>query len=543
MRQQKNMLLFIFTILLLSSVIIPAAAGCKDIVITPMATAGDYSLFLKVRDPSRDGLQVLCRVPQGTQYVYHYPWTGRPWEFTVAHTFIGVASQGDTLPNIVKPGMVFTDAGLVFGDADTGSHWINPTRNAWDDFDWMRYAYQTAENEEQAVSLLTTDAIGHLHATGVTENLFVVGPTKAVVIEADAAHYTVKEIPDILILSNYPKDLWRTQLLMTLPIASSLNTTKEAWAQKGDVIHLKSICGVKILSINQSGINVKAVPAFAFRPYGLDQEVTIHRGERATVGPYSVTLLDINGTAVRVSVCTSSYAWEQEVRAYIQPLSGHITLEHMMNWSRLHATDLDGLRAMCEDAYTDEAAMIYTIPREHADFLSSGWFAANHACASIYVPVHICDSDFFDPYRTGEAAALSLELLQRFGHGTLTPLCQNVETVFRVENEENELIAHDLMENGTDITPFLTALDQGMQEQAFLTEQLWLDIPNESRGTIQNIWMNDYTLSLQNMQQATTILKNIGRSEHVVSLLEQITLSVQNSIFLKTVSERSLSWR
>ena len=97
-------------------------------MITPPATAGNYSLLLKVRDPSRPGLQVLCRVPEGTQYTYHYPWTGKPWDFIVTHTFFGVATQGDTLPNIVKAGMVLTDAGLAFGDADTLSNWVNPTK-------------------------------------------------------------------------------------------------------------------------------------------------------------------------------------------------------------------------------------------------------------------------------------------------------------------------------------------------------------------------------------------------------------------------------
>jgi hypothetical protein len=529
MRHQKNKVLFIFSILLFSSVIIPGVIGCKDIVVTPRATGEECSLFLKVRDPSRDGLQVLCRVPYGTQYMYHYPWTGKPWMFTVVHTFIGVTSQGDTLPNITKPGMVFTNAGLVFGDADTGSRWINPTKNAWDDFDWMRYAYQTAENEDQAITLLTTDAVDQLHATGVSENLFVVGPTKAVVIEADAAHHVVKEIPDVLIMSNYPDDLWRTQCLITLPIASSLNTTKETWVRQGGVIHLGSVCGVKLVHINQSSIRMKAVPTFAFRPYGVDQEVTITLGERATVGPYSVTLLDINDTTARLSVCTSSYAWEQELLGYIQPMSEHITVEDMMNWSRLHAIDLNGLRAMCEDAYPDEAAMIYKIPQEYASLLSSGWFAANHACASIYVPIHICDNDFFVPYQTGEAAALSLELLHRFGHGVLMPLCQSVETIFRAENEENELIALEMIQNGMDITPFLTALDRGMQEQAFLTEQLWLNMTNTSRDIIQNIWMSNYSCSLQNMHNAITILKNTSGSEPTVSLLKQLSLSIGQS--------------
>jgi hypothetical protein len=426
--------------------------------------------------------------------------------------FIGVATQGDTFPNIVKAGMVFTNAGLAFGDADTLSYWKNPTKNAWDDFDWMRYAYQSADNEDEAITLLTTDAIDRLHATGVTENLFVVGPHKAVVIEADAVRYTVKEISDILVMSNYPKDLWRTEFLISFPIASAFDTVNETWARQGSIIRLGSICGVKIMQVNQSSITVKAVPACIFRLYGTASEIPIHLGERATIGPYSVTFIDINGTAVNISACTASYAWEQELLARIQPKAGYITLEDMMNWSRLHASDLDGLRPLCEDANTYEAAMIYQIPEEHANLLSSGWFAANHACSSIYIPVHICDNDLYDPYQTGEAAALCLDLLHEYGHGTLTPLCQSIESIFRAENEVNELIAHQMLDNGSDITPFLTTMDRGMQEQAFLTEQLWLHTPNAYRGIIKNIWMENYTVSLQSIQKTVSALNNITGS-------------------------------
>jgi hypothetical protein len=197
-------------ILFCSVCIVPVGKSCKDIIITPAATAGDYSLLLKVRDPSRPGLQVLCRVPKGTQYSYHYPWSGRPWDFVVNHTYIGVATQGDTLPNIVKAGMVLTDAGIAFGDADTLSKWRNPTKNAWDDFDWVRFACQSADSEDEAISLLTSVAVDQLHATGVSENLFLVGPQKAAVIEADAVHFTTRETSDVLVMSNYPKDLWRT---------------------------------------------------------------------------------------------------------------------------------------------------------------------------------------------------------------------------------------------------------------------------------------------------------------------------------------------
>jgi hypothetical protein len=527
--QQKTLpCLFIF-IIFFSVVIIPIGKSCKDIVITPPATAGNYSLLLKIRDPSRPGLQVLCRVPEGTQYTYHHPWTGKPWDFIVTHTFFGVATQADTLPNIVKAGMVLTDAGLAFGDADTLSHWVNPTRNAWDDFDWIRYACQTADNEDEAINLLTTEAIDHLHATGVSENLFLVGPQRAIVIEADAVHHTIKDVPDVLVMSNYAKDLWRTQLLRSLPIASSFETEKETWVRRGTVVHLESICGVKIIQTTQFSITARVVPSFAFKHSGLDNDVTITLGKRATVGPYSVTLMDINGNTARISVCTALHAWEQELQAHIQPLNGTITINDLISWSRFHSSDLNGLRPMCEDAVEYEAAMIFKIPNEHANILSSGWFAANHPCSSIYVPVHICDNDFYDPYQTGEAAALSLELLHLYGHGTLTSLCQNVENVFLSENEENEILAHQMIHNASDITLFLTALDQGMQEQAFLTEQLWLGAPNASRGIIENLWMENYCVSLQRMQLTVSVLKNISGTEASISTIGKIALSICKS--------------
>ena len=133
-----------FTIILLCTMALPTSQGCKDIVAVNDTTAGDYNLFMKVRDPSRTGLQVLCIVPQGTTYQYHHPWNGKPQTYTVEHTYIGVCTEDDILPNIVKSGMSLSTTGIAYGDADSGSRWINPTRYAWDDFDWIRYACDQA---------------------------------------------------------------------------------------------------------------------------------------------------------------------------------------------------------------------------------------------------------------------------------------------------------------------------------------------------------------------------------------------------------------
>jgi len=517
---------FLLAIFLASIVRIPIGESCKDIIATPQATGVDYSLLLKVRDPSRPGLQVLTCVPRGTTYTYHHPWTGQQWDFTVAHTFFGVATKGDTLPSIVKAGMVLTDAGLAFGDADTPSNWINPTKNAWDDFDWIRYACQTADNEQQAITFLTTDVIDKLHATGVSENLFLVGPTQSAVIEADAVHYITSTVENVWVMSNYPINLWKTEVLKSRQVARAFNTTKETWARQGSIVHLGSTCGVKILKITNSSLTMKPVPSIIFRLVGQGNPVTCTLGQRATVGPYSVILQDIQVHKVKLSVQTAVHAWEQELLSYIQPAIGHITIQDMIIWSRLHATDLDGLRPVCDDTVPYEAAMVFKVPQEHADLLSSGWFSANHACSSIYVPVHICDNDIYDPYQTGDAAQLSLDLLKKYGHSALIPSCENVEEVFLAENNISETIAHAFIHNEINITLFMTVIDRGMQEQAYLTEQLWLGESNATRDIIDTIWKDNYSTSLDMMGNVASILQTMSGTTPTVTQLEDIALSI-----------------
>jgi hypothetical protein len=538
MRKKHKNIPCLFIILLFCFLLsAPIGQSCKDIIIPPPATAGDYSLLLKVRDPSRPGLQVLCRVPKGTLYGYHSPWTGKPWEFVVNHTYLGVATKGDTLPNIVKAGMVLTDAGLAFGDADTLSKWRNPTKNAWDDFDWIRYACQSADNEDEAVRLLTTEAVDQLHATGVSENLFLIGPQKSFVIEADAIHSTTTEVSDVTVMSNYPKALWQTQLIRSLPIARSYDAQKETMVRKGSIVHLGSVCGVKILSVTSSSITAQVFPVFVFKNANQTKEVTLSRGERATVGPYSVTVRELNENTARISVCTVDYAWEQTMQNQIQPQIGNITILDMIRWSRLHTMDLENLRPMCEDQNTYEAAMVFKIPTEHATLLSSGWFAANHACSSIFIPVHICDTDFYNPYETGDAAALSLALLQKFGHDNITGLCQSVENVFYVENEINEVLAHLMIHAELNITSFLTEADSGMQEQAYLMQQLWLSLPNLSKGGIQDLWEENYMVTKQNIKENIAGLTQNPESYPVIALLEKIMQSISESMIKKQTIE------
>lgn len=530
----------IFTIFLLSNFFMSCnVKACKNIVACGDATGGDYNLLLKVRDPSRPGLQVLCIVPEGYEYTYRYPWTGKPLESTVTHKFIGVASKGDTIPNIVKAGMSLSDVGLSYGDADTDSNWVNPTRYAWDDFDWMRYACEKADDEDEAVDLLTKDAVKKMHATGVSENLFVVGPNKGVVIEADAFRYKVKEINDgVIVMSNYPKELWRTHLREKLPVARSFNTVVEKYVYNRGTVRLKSLFGIRIVEIGNDFISVKPVSLIqALKTKSLGVVTKIKLGERETVGYYSVELKDIDGNRAKVRVANNYKVWEEKMLDYIQPQYGHITVKNMINWSRLHKEDLDGLRPMCQNIYEYEAVAIYKIPEQNYEIMSSGWFSPNHACSSIYVPFHICNTDIYDPYETGEAAELCLNLLKEYGHGVLETNFIKVEEVFLDEIYDAEQISIEQMENDLSISDFLTIIDIGMQKQAFLTEEIWMEAirvsnPNKKKAimdTIATLWDTNYANSLDNMKNALLSLEEFYDINIIKEKIVEIALDISKS--------------
>ncbi len=539
MSKHNKIIYVIFITFLLSNVIVSLSVkSCKDIIAVGDATDGDYNLLLKVRDPSRPGLQVLCIVPEGYEYTYNHPWTGKPMEFKTKHKFIGVATKGDTIPNIVKAGMSLSDAGISYGDADTGSNWKNPTRNAWDDFDWIRYACEKADDEDEAVLLMTKDCVDQLHASGVSENLFIVGPKKAFVIEADAFHYNVKEINDIVVMSNYPKELWKTQRHKKLPIAASFDMEKESYVRKWRTLRLNSLYGVKIVGIGEDWIVARQhVPFFNLLNKMIKMTgggIKIQLGERKTVGDYSVKLLDIDGKKAKISVSYVFKAWEDKMLQHIESRYGDITLKDMINWSRLHREDLEGLRPMCEDLATYESAMIYKIPKKNYNVLSGGWFSANRACSSIYVPVHISNSDIYEPYKTGQAAEISIELLDLYGHDTLTPVFIRVEDVFLNETMEHEKMANTLIENGSDVSEFLTIVDTSIQEQAWLTEQIWLEVSKSSNNKqeiieiIGNIWGENYSVSLDLMASAIDSLRDISESR-ITGKITDIALNICES--------------
>jgi len=519
----QRLIPIIFAIFLFSNILISFnVKACKDIVACGDATAGDYNLLMKVRDPSRPGLQVLCIVPEGYEYNYHHPWTGKPMNFKVQNKMIGVCSKGDTIPNIVKAGMSLSDSGISYGNADSNSRWTNPTKNAWDDFDWIRFACEKAITEDEAVDFLTKEAVKKMHATGVSENLFVVGPKKGYVIEADAFRYKVKEINNgIDVMSNYPRELWKTQILNTLPISRSFDNVIEKYVRNKQSVRLKSLYGVRIVEIGDNFISVipiSAVHALKFNSFNVITKINL--GERKTVGYFSVELLDIDGNKAKVRVTNVYKAWEEKMLEYIQPHYGSITIKDMIEWSRFDMEDLDGLRPMCEDTRKYETVAIYKIPEKNYEILSSGWFSPNRACSSIYVPFHICNNEIYEPYKTGEAAQVSLDLFDTYDHKSLAENFSKIENVFLNDIEFLEKISNDLISDDVDVSDFLTIIDMGMQKQAFLTEEMWLDAGKISTqnskqkiiSVIGTLWNTSFTHSLDEMKNALFDLEEITGS-------------------------------
>jgi hypothetical protein len=521
----------------------PASYACKDIIACGDATEGDYNLLLKVRDPSRTGFQVLVIIPEDYRYVYHHPWSGKKLTIITDHKYIGVTSLNDIPPFIVKSGMVLTDAGLAYGDADTDSGWVNPSKNAWDDFDWIRYSCEKADNTDEAVKLLTEEAVDELHATGVSENLLIVGPDKGVFIEADAFRYDVKEIVNgVDVVQNYPRELWRTQKLKTRLISSSFDNEKEKSVLKGMTVKLNGLLGIRIVDITENSIFVKQVPFFSYFYYEngkihfIRDPKEIIIDERKTIGDFSVTLKEINGNRATIKLTTKAKAWEDTMLDYINERYGSITVKDMITWSRFRSTELGDLRAMCEPNVIYEGSAVYKIPEENYEILSGGWFSTNLASSSIYVPFHICDTEIFDPYESGGAAVLSRELF-KFYNNSLIPIIESCEDVFLFENDVVESFVMNSLSNEEIISEVITISDVFIQKQAWATQQMFDEIKSFSNDELRlkyleilnDTWKNNYSMTLNQMKNNVLLFDKMKGSSSINDLYHSIPLFIIES--------------
>lgn len=435
---------------------------CKLIMAVGNATKGNYSILLKVRDPARAGWQVLCHIPRGYEYDYHHPWFGYKLHFVVEHSFIGTTTLYDTPPNITKPGMLINDAGIALADADTISYFVNPSIFAWDDFDWLRYAAQYADNIEEAVKLLI-DVVDKFHATSVAENIFVVDANKGIIVEADAFNYRIKEVKDgIEIRSNYPKMLWNIHFLYPLFTASKFNETFFGWVKEKEIVKLGSLLGIYIAKIGNDYVRA------CLYPVGISKKIKV--GEGVVIGNFWLELFEIKERKARIYLCFKYYEWERKLKEIVEKRYGKIDVNDAMKWSRLH--DLE-VRAMCEGGY--EAATIYKIPKDYPEILSCIWFAPNQ-CSSIFVPIHICSFDIYDAYENGEAHRIAAKLLEKYGHGNLTKIFEEIEKDFINETKKAEEKALCLLNERKEQEAklLLTLSDIKLQIKAIAIEKMLL---------------------------------------------------------------------
>ncbi len=482
---------------------------CKSIIAKGEATPGEYTLHMKIRDPSRPGGQVLFICEPGYEYTYHHPTTGEPMHFTVTNRVIGVATSGDTPPNIMKAGMALTDKGISYGDNDINLLYCNPSQYAWDDFDWLRYGYQTADSEDSSVELLL-DAVYDLHATGKGEALYVVGPDHAYVIEANAREAAVEEIDEIYVRTNYAVKLWETATRERYLYGPHFESLFDGWVRKGETVKLGQGCayGIIVEDINDDNVRIRSI-------HGNSESLELKLDEVKTLCDFRVGLKEIkNGPLpqARISLCYHYLEWKERMESMVMREHGNITEAHMMGWSRLHEGDIGGLRPMCEGSSVNcESVSIFKIPGSDPGTMSSFWYTC-YPCASIYVPVHICVEEIYEPYLTEEACSISREMFDARGHNNDTALFERVESVFINENNRMEFLASGLLAGDRcDIVPqLLTHSDMMMQKHALLTLRLYLMMEAEDAGplrcTLENTWRDNYVDTFTGLKESLSLI-------------------------------------
>ena len=532
---RSGALIILFTAAFLISPFMGAAAGrdypieegpgeCKSIIAKGDATPGDHTLHMKIRDPSRGGDQVLFICEPGYEYTYHHPTTGEDMHFTVENRVIGVASSGDTPPNIIKAGMALTDRGISYGDNDIPLLYCNPSEYAWDDFDWLRYGYQTADSEDSSVTFLVDGAVHELHATGKGEALYVVGPDHAYVIEANAVDAVVDEVDDIYVRTNYPVKLWETATKESHQYGPHFDSRFDGWARTGETVKLGPGCiyGILVEEISDDSVKVRAI-------HRDTEAIDINEGEVKSLCGFRVGLEETESGLIpraRITLCYHYLEWEERMEKIVMSRYGNITLEDMMGWSRLHGEDLGGLRPMCEGTSDNaESVAIYSIPDRSPEVMSSFWYTC-HSCASIYAPVHICVERLHEPYTTEEAYGLFKESFMERGHSSNTSVLQSVEEVFINENRFVEKLAFDLLEveKNERVPELMTHSDLMIQKHALLMIQLLLK-GGRSLGVIEDMWRGTYEDSFEGFEGLLSELTSDGISgseEDIVELLMRI---------------------
>ena len=106
------------------------------------------------------------------------------------------------------------------------------------------------------------------------------------------------------------------------------------------------------------------------------------------------------------------------------------------------------------------------------------------------------------------------------------------------ETDVREQTAVEMIENSTDVSNFLTNVDVNMQKQAWLTEEIWLDISNISDGIlkkqiieiIDSMWDVNYSVSMDLMENVIVDLGSLSETKLIIEKIKDIIISINELI-------------
>lgn len=105
------------------------------------------------------------------------------------------------------------------------------------------------------------------------------------------------------------------------------------------------------------------------------------------------------------------------------------------------------------------------------------------------------------------------------------------------ETDIAEQIATKMIADNQEISDFLTVVDKGMQRQAWLTEQIWMEaskISNQDTrlaitNIIEGIWEKDYSFSLKMMEASINDFKKLSNAASILDRVCDIGLDICKS--------------
>ena len=124
--------------------------------------------------------------------------------------------------------------------------------------------------------------------------------------------------------------------------------------------------------------------------------------------------------------------------------------------------------------------------------------------------------------------------MKEYGHDILDESFSKTEDVFSHEISEAEQISRLHIKDDSKISDFLTLIDTSMQEQAFKTEEIWMDISTisndrtrqEIADIVSSLWDTDYTASLDKMENALIELEKNSGVSNIKEKIIDVSLNI-----------------